>query len=325
MTPPARPPVRAVVFDLDGTLVQTRIASWEVFEKISRRYGLGVDDPEQYFALFNGNIYTSIAELCRDEQQAAEVKEEFLRLLRTEYTPPLVPGMAAVVRRLAASATLAVMSSNAMQVLRRVLVANDLAFCFAHVYGGDVIPDKRTAIRAFLAEPANGYGRRCSADYDEAGRPLTPDPASTVLVTDTAGDVRDALATGIRVVGVAWGMHTVEELTAAGAEFVALWPQELLAHLLGDAAADPVGGACALPAAPAAPTVEHESAPEPDPLAAVRAAAAARRRRRRTAARADVLVACAPAPPVPQPAQLAGAGPVAGGELLSAIRRTCGG
>ena len=240
-------PVRAVVFDLDGTLVQTRIASWEVFEPISRRHGLGVDTPEQYFDLFRGNVFTSIRGLCSDEAHARAATEDFLAALRAHYAPPLVPGMQAVVRRLASECTLAVMSSNAMEVLRRVLVDHDLAYCFAHVFGGDVAPDKRAALRTFLADVGSGFGRRCSADYDEGGEATRPDPATTVLVTDTAGDVRDAREVGVRVVGVAWGMHAAAELSDAGAEFVALWPQEVLSHLLGDDAAREPTGACAIP------------------------------------------------------------------------------
>lgn len=325
--PPVRPPVRAVIFDLDGTLVQTRVASWEIFSRISDRFSLGVTNPEEYFDLFRNNLFASIRTLCRDDAHAAEVKEALLGLLRDEYTPPLVPGMTDVVRRLAGDCTLAVMSSNAMQVLRRVLVASDLAFCFAHVFGGDVAPDKRTAIRAFLADTGSGFGRRCTADYDEAGRQAVPEPTSTVLVTDTAGDVRDALEAGIRVVGVAWGMHTVDELVAAGAEFVALWPQEISAHLLGDAAAEPSGGACTLPAS------RYESAPESVRTGArmcgcrgdtgdgaetvtdpVREAGTARRLRRRVGALALS---------APDPARsVAGA---ADAELLAAIRKVCGG
>ncbi|OLT16108.1 haloacid dehalogenase [Pseudonocardia sp. CNS-139] len=290
---------RAVIFDLDGTLVQTRVASWEVFERINARFGLGVDEPEQYFDLFRGNVYASIARLCRDEAHAAQVKEAFLELLRSDYTPPLVPGVTDVVRRLAGHCTLAVMSSNAMQVLRRVLTGNDLAFCFAHVFSGDVTPDKRTAIDAFLADSGSGLGRRCAAGYDEGGDADVPGPASTVLVTDTAGDVRDALAAGIRVVGVAWGMHSVAELTDAGAEFVALWPQEITAHLLGDAAAAPPTGVCALPADGCACGCDGGPAPPAAP-------GAVRRERRRVAAAA-------------LSAQLA-ADPVED-ELLAAVRR----
>jgi phosphoglycolate phosphatase len=321
------------------------VASWEIFQRIDERFGLGVDRPEKYFELFNGNVFRSIRRLCRDDAQADQVNAAFLELLRTEYTPPLVPGMADVVRRLASDCTLAVMSSNAMAVLRRVLVANDLAFCFAHVFGGDVAPDKKTAMRSFLADAGNGYGRRCAADYDEAAARREADPASTVLVTDTAGDVKDARAVGIRAVGVAWGMHPVAELTAAGAEFVALWPQEIAAHLLGDQAARPPRGACAVPAVhPPAPLPGEPGRPggcgcgcgcdgsgcpvqrfvrgEPDP---VRQAAAARRRRRQQAA------AAVGAPPrttrrVSESAAAPGPVPVgSSAELLAAVRRVCRG
>lgn len=319
---PDRAPVRAVVFDLDGTLVQTRVASWDIFSRISDRFGLGIDDPEQYFALFRGNVFSSIEKLCRDASHATEVKSAFLELLRDEYNPPMVPGMVDVVRRLAGDCTLAVMSSNAMAVLRRVLVTNELAFCFAHVFGGDVAPDKRAAIRAFLADSGSGFGRRCAADYDEAGGRHDPGPASTVLVTDTAGDVRDALDAGIRVVGVAWGMHSVDELTDAGAEFVALWPQEVSAYLLGPDAAQPPAGACLLPTRGADDEAgatnggtgcecgcEVQKGPDRVEHGAP-AAAALRRARRRDAARA---LAGVPRPTAPEPVD----------ELLAAVRRVC--
>jgi phosphoglycolate phosphatase len=319
---PDRPPVRAVVFDLDGTLVQTRIASWDVFSRINERFALGIDRPEQYFDLFRGNVFAEIRRLCRDDEQADEVSRAFLQLLRDEYTPSLVPGMAAVVRRLAADRTLAVMSSNAMQVLRRILVDNDLAFCFAHVFGGDVAPDKRTALRTFLADAGSGFGRRCSADYDEAGHCPALDPATTVLVTDTAGDVRDALEVGVRVIGVAWGMHTVDELAGAGAEFVALWPQEIAAHLLGDGAAQPADGACAVPQLPAAggpPAGDCDcgcaGSCGTEDTDAARAAGAIRRRRRRQAT--------ALSPPVRDSGRTAAPAhprPAGDSELLAAVR-----
>lgn len=328
--------VQAVIFDLDGTLVQTRAASWDVFKTISDRFGLGVDSPEAYYALFTGNVFAAIRKLCRDDAHAGEVTRAFLEALRADYAPALVPGMAQVIRTLAGHCTLAVMSSNAMQVLRRVLVEANLAYCFAHVFGGDVMPDKRTAIAAFLADGGSGYGRRCLADYDETGQAPSVSPGATVLVTDTVGDVRDAAAEGIRVVGVTWGMHGADALTEAGAEFVALWPQEIAAYLLGDlAAAGPVG-TCALPSAGGILGADgHDtdihngscdcgcrgarSAPAAAPAAssAVSAAAAGaiRRERRRSAARSPRFA----------PATGDSEAPAPGSELLAAVARVCRG
>ena len=220
-------PVHAVMFDMDGTLVQTRYASWEIFEAVNRRFGLGVDTPEEYYALFRSNVFGEIEKRCTDAEQYRQVKADFLAALRSGYHPVMIPGMLHVVRRLASVATLALLSSNALPVMRRILVDNDLAFCFAHVFGGDTVPDKRTAIRQFLADTGSGFGRRCSADYDESMVPVEVAAEGTVLVTDTAGDVKEALEEGIRAVGVAWGMHRVDQLVEAGAEFVALWPQEV--------------------------------------------------------------------------------------------------
>jgi len=295
---PPRPRASAVMFDLDGTLVQTRGASWDVFRKISDEFGLGLTGPQQYFDLFRGNIFASLETLCAGHADSEQVKQAFLERLREEYDPAMVPGMVDVIRRLAGQCTLAVVSSNAMEVLRRVLVGNGVAYCFAHVFGGDAIPDKTAAFGSFLADTASQYGRRCEVTYDETPDATRPDLFTTVLVTDTAGAVADAQAAGLRAVGVAWGMHTADELTAAGAEFVAIWPQELPGYLLSGPVPDPTG-ACAIPPPPGSlPAAARGSCgaklddcgcgcsathaePSVTPTAARQAAAAAARRDRR--------------------------------------------
>jgi phosphoglycolate phosphatase len=124
---PPRPRASAVMFDLDGTLVQTRGASWDVFRQISDEFGLGLTGPQQYFDLFRGNIFASLDALCDGHADSEQVKQAFLARLRAEYNPAMVPGMVDVIRRLAGHCTLAVVSSNAMEVLRRVLVGNGVA------------------------------------------------------------------------------------------------------------------------------------------------------------------------------------------------------
>lgn len=250
---------RTVVFDMDGTLVQTRAASWDVFQDTARKFGLPVRSAEEFFELFRGNFYQSLETLCGDPAVEGAVREHFLKGLRDRYAPRFIPGMADVVKTLATHYPLAVMSSNAMEAIRRILEAEGVAQCFAHVFSGELGSSKEAHLRQILNEPSYGSPRRCSPNYVE-DEELTG--SDVVLITDTVGDVREARSCGVRAIGVAWGMHGIDALFEAGAESVALWPQELLATLLpawtcSDGSDTPACrcaevGACQMPPQPAA-------------------------------------------------------------------------
>ncbi|MBM7365392.1 HAD family hydrolase [Gordonia hydrophobica] len=274
-------PPKAVIFDLDGTLVQTRESSWKVFSPINSRHQLGIDTAEQFYELFAHNFFGSLRRACGDPATADVVTAEFMQALNEHYSPTMVPGLNDVVTAMVPHSKLAVLSSNTTAVVRRILRQNRLEYCFAHVFGGDVEPDKTIGIARFLADAATGSGRMCRAYYDEPSDSASDvggetGPRDVVLITDTVGDVEAAVSAGIRAVGVAWGMHTEEQLIAAGAEFVAIWPQELLAYLYSDA--EPAcGGSCA---------TRHADPPSASVREASRSAAEVRHdRRRRTAAK----------------------------------------
>jgi phosphoglycolate phosphatase len=224
---------RTVVFDMDGTLVQTRAASWDVFQDTARAFELPIRSAEEFFELFRGNFYASLGTLCGDATVEAAVREHFLTGLRERYSPAFIPGMRDVVKALAAHYPLAVMSSNAMGAIRRILENEGLAQCFAHVFAGDVGASKEHQLQQILAEPSYGNARHCSPSYVEGD---VNSAAEVVLITDTVGDVTEARSCGVRAIGVAWGMHSSEALLEAGAECVAMWPQELITSLLPAAA-----------------------------------------------------------------------------------------
>ena len=268
--------LQTLLFDLDGTLVRTREASWELFQQTNEKFGLGVDTPSAFFRLFNQNFYQALDEKSGNGAgaESAAVKRHFQELLRQAYCPDLVPGMANVVHGLAGSYTLIVLSSNTMEAVRRILLTADVASCFAHVFSGDVTPSKVDAIRRFLADPSYSCGRRCSPHYEESTPQRFHDPQEAMLITDTVGDVEEALSAGIRVGAVSWGMHRAEDLEAAGAEFVCIWPEELVAYLKPGEVCSL--GVCSLPSAVPGPPPEIGRVP-PDP-------GAVRRLRRRQAA-----------------------------------------
>jgi phosphoglycolate phosphatase len=53
-----------------------------------------------------------------------------------------------------------------------------------------------------------------------AMRETGTDPASTAMIGDTTYDVAMARAAGVCAIGVAWGYHSIEELTEAGAHLI---------------------------------------------------------------------------------------------------------
>jgi phosphoglycolate phosphatase len=297
---------RAILFDLDGTLVDTRAASWELFAETNRKFGLGVDTREAFFRIFEGNFFESLARLCADAAQAEAAKRHFMDLLRSRYQPALIPGMTDVVRALAPHCTLAVLSTNGIDIIRRILVEAGIATCFSHVFSGDVQPKKAASMRRFLGDQRYAAQRCCSPAYrEEPVSAAALESTDVVLVTDTAGDVAEAKEVGIRAVGVAWGMHTERQLLEAGAERVALWPQELVAWLrpegcdagqgceceVGDRAA---GTACEVPVARRHdPVPERVAVSTPEPVVGLAHAAGRLRREQQLQQRRAHGPACA--------------------------------
>ena len=223
---------RAILFDLDGTLVQTRAGMWELFAETNAAFALGIDSRDAFFRMLERNFWESLALLCPDPQRAEAVKQHFMELLRTRYRPELIPGMIDIVRALASHCTLAIISSNSIEVIRRILVDAGIATCFSHVFSGDLEPKKSDAMRRYLGNQRYAAQRLCVPEYHETGsKEAALDSADVVIVTDTVGDVAEAKEVGIRAIGVAWGMHSEQQLLSAGAEKVALWPQELVAWL----------------------------------------------------------------------------------------------
>ncbi len=51
---------RTVVFDMDGTLVQSRGAAWEVFQDTVREFDLAMSSAEEFYDLFRDNFFAGL-------------------------------------------------------------------------------------------------------------------------------------------------------------------------------------------------------------------------------------------------------------------------
>jgi HAD superfamily hydrolase (TIGR01509 family) len=198
----------AVVFDLDGVIVDSEQVWDEVREQYAREHGgtyserstrdmMGMSSPEwsRYLADVVGVPGTP------EEINAAIVER---MLARYGEAPPLIPGAVDAVRRIAARWPLAIASSSNPELIEVVVRAAGL---------GDVFEIAVSSQEVARGKPAPDV-------YLEAARRLEVDPASCGAVEDSHNGIRSAKAAGMFVVAVPNPHFPPDEEAMAAADVV---------------------------------------------------------------------------------------------------------
>ncbi len=207
------------LFDFDGVLVDSLDLYAEMVRRCLERIGTPiVKSKEDYLALFDGNFYESMAARGVDLARYAEAAREIIPQLDYGAMKPydgLIPMLAA----LAKDNTLAVVSSNGYRTISTMLDRFGFAPYFREIFGADFLLSKKEKIAHALEK----YG-------------IAGDRA--FYIGDTAGDIGEARAAGVRSVAVTWGWHSRERLAAARPDFLVDAPEGLLAVAAGSGKPD---------------------------------------------------------------------------------------
>ena len=182
--------VAAVVFDLDGVLVDSESAWAEIRERFTRERG-GRWRPEAA-RVMQGMSSTEWSRYMRDELGVPLGPEEISTTVAEEVAAryrrrlPLLPGAVAAVRTLAEAWPLAVASSA-----NRALI--DL---FVELAG------LQSSFRATVSSEEVERGKPAPDVYLEAARRLGVDRKRSVAVEDSANGIRSADAAGMAVIAI---------------------------------------------------------------------------------------------------------------------------
>ncbi|WP_374656592.1 HAD-IA family hydrolase [Dongia sp.] len=219
------PPVghfRLIIFDCDGTLVDSQHNIVSAMQGAFGRFGRALPSPEAVRRQVGLTLEIAIARLLPGENEAtvAEIAEEYrviVRALRAGagLTEPLYDGIRDLILALDhPDIFLGVATGKNLVGLEHTLALHGLRECFHTLQTADLALSKPhpDMVQRAMAETA------CQAP-------------ETVMIGDTSFDMEMARAAGATAIGVGWGYHQAEELRAAGAHEVLAAPGDLIACL----------------------------------------------------------------------------------------------
>jgi len=214
------------VFDIDGTLVDSRASIHRAACEAARDIGLPEPDYDRVRQIVGLSLDHAMAVLEPRldaptlARFVAGFRASFQRMYDEGHEEPLYPEATATLRRLHRDGwRLALATGQNRRGVARNLAREGWADMFLSSHCAEDGPGK--------PDPAMLHAAMAACDAC---------PATTIMIGDTAHDIEMAINAGVLPLGVAWGFHTVEEQRAAGARHVARSFGELTVVLDGFAA-----------------------------------------------------------------------------------------
>lgn len=204
-------PTLLAVFDCDGTLVDSQHIIVAAMQAAFSAHGLGEPDAAAIRRQVGLHVPDAVLNLLPDaaEKTVAAIGAAFVeagRSLRDARTHDelLFPGVIEVLEHLAAQdVLLAVATGKSRRGLERTLEEHGL--------GGRFI---------ILKTADDGPGKPHPAILMDAIAEAGASPQTAVMIGDTVYDIAMARSAGAFAVGVGWGYHEPDELSAAGAHAI---------------------------------------------------------------------------------------------------------
>ncbi len=193
---------RLIVFDWDGTLIDSQSAIVECMQEASRELGLPVPERERASHVIGLGLHDAMRIVAPElpAHRYPEFIDAYRRnfLAREDAMRPF-PGMRELLERLKAERTLAVATGKSRRGLDRALKATRLEGHFtASRCADETQPKPHPAMLVELMEEL-GVARQAS-----------------LMIGDTSHDLQMASAAGVDAVAVTYGAHPREGLLACG-------------------------------------------------------------------------------------------------------------
>lgn len=200
--------LKALLFDLDGTIADTDSIHFETWKEVLHEYGVEIDRPF-YQAHFSGRLNPAIVQEMLPQlsveagEQVSDRKEAAFRQRAAQLLTPM-PGLMEVLTWMEEQHLLRAVVTNApSENARFMLQTLKLERTFPLVILGQELPK----------------GKPDPMPYQVALDQLRVEATEAIAFEDSPSGMRSALSAGIQTVGIA-STHSPEELYDLGADLV---------------------------------------------------------------------------------------------------------
>lgn len=211
-----------VLFDLDGTLVNSAEGITKSVAYALSKFGIQAD--ERSLTCFIGPplIDSFMRFYGFSEEQAGEAVDFYRARYRTKgvYENTVYPGIGEALAALKREGVCTAVATSKPEVFANVVVDDMGLRPFLDGVFGAELDDKQLRRSGFRSEKADvieyALDRLCVCDRSKV-----------LMVGDRKHDIIGAKACGLDSCGVLWGFGDREELTAAGADYIAAAPTDI--------------------------------------------------------------------------------------------------
>ncbi len=202
--------VDVVVFDLDGTLIDSKE---DIANSLNHTFNeVGYDPvPLKVIEGYVGNGIVPLIRKAAESEGRPEKEEEIKTLFRERYWAHLLdktrlyPGVEETLDKLEGKYMMGLVSNKPERFTKKIVEGLGLSpYFMGAVYGGDTLKVKKPDPSA-LYEIAKKYGAP---------------PSRILMVGDSAVDIKTGRNAGAHAIGVTYGFRSVKELEEAGADML---------------------------------------------------------------------------------------------------------
>ncbi|MBS3089707.1 HAD hydrolase-like protein [Candidatus Pacearchaeota archaeon] len=198
---------RVLIFDYDGTLVNSLFIVYKSYTSITEKYGLALPKSiGEFTLLYENNFYKSLRQKGLSERKIHSLIKDMRGSMAEEYAKQKpFPGINSVLKRVHSENLIIIITSNTSSIVMKSIRHNKLSW-ISKVIGAEQGTSKVDKILSIKKKHKG---------------------AEIFYIGDTMGDIKEGKEAKVKTAAVTWGYHTRKQLLSVKPDYIFSKPSQI--------------------------------------------------------------------------------------------------